>query len=72
MGSIPPPRNRRVPGFGFFVFLAIVIAVIAFGLFKRRGARKPPPIPAESSAPGRAGAPAHFAQGAESRILTVG
>lgn len=36
---------RRVSRLGLVLTLAIILAVIAFGLFKRKGARKPPPIP---------------------------
>ena len=42
---------RRFPTWGLILLLAIVLLVVAFGLFKRRGARKPPPIPATSLAP---------------------
>lgn len=36
---------RRIPWFGLLLALAIALAVVAFGVFKRKGARKPPPIP---------------------------
>ena len=37
--------KRKVNWLGLTLTLAIILAVIAFGLFKRKGARKPPPIP---------------------------
>jgi hypothetical protein len=57
-----PVRNRRpFPLLGILLVVAIVLAVIAFGLFKRKGARKPPPLPAESSVGFVAGRPARAA-----------
>lgn len=37
--------KRRISWLGLTLTLAIILAVIAFGVFKRKGARKPPPIP---------------------------
>lgn len=39
----------RISRFGLLLTLAIILAVIAFGVFKRKGARKPPPIPEEAT-----------------------
>jgi hypothetical protein len=44
-----PRLARRIPWMGMLLALVIALAVLAFGLFKRKGARKPPPIPAETS-----------------------
>ena len=41
--------KRKVSRLGLFLTLAIILAVIAFGMFKRKGARKPPPIPQEGT-----------------------
>jgi hypothetical protein len=70
-GTTPPPR-RRVPLFGILVFLAVILAVVAFGLFKRRGARRPPPVPAESSAPVHLQVTVRFVLAATGHPLTIG
>jgi hypothetical protein len=49
MSSDPVRTRRPFPTLGLLLIVAIVLAVIAFGLFKRKGARKPPPLPADSS-----------------------
>jgi preprotein translocase subunit SecG len=41
--------GRRISRLGVILTLAILIAVIAFGVFKRKGARKPPPLPEDAS-----------------------
>jgi hypothetical protein len=41
--------GRRISRLGLVLILAIALAVIAFGLFKRKGARKPPPIPQDAT-----------------------
>ena len=54
-GVLLPPMNeqnaprRRVPWVVLLVAMAIVLAIVAFGLFKRKGGRKPPPIPDQTS-----------------------
>lgn len=42
-------RRRKISRLGVVLTLAILLAVIAFGLFKRKGARKPPPIPKDAT-----------------------
>ena len=39
----------RISRLGLLLTLAILLAVIAFGVFKRKGARKPPPIPEDAT-----------------------
>ena len=64
-GKEPGRRKSRL---GVVLILAIALAVIAFGLFKRKGARKPPPIPQDATSwsptPGRTlpGAPPRGAE----------
>ena len=41
--------KRTIPWAGWLLVVAIALAILAFGMFKRKGARKPPPIPAETS-----------------------
>ena len=42
-------RPRKISRLGVVLTLAIILAVIAFGMFKRKGARKPPPIPKDAT-----------------------
>ena len=72
MPDAASPPKRRVPLFGILVCLAVVLAVVAFGLFRRRGARKPPPIPAESSAPVHPEVTVLFVLAATGYTLTIG
>lgn len=46
----------KVSRLGLLLTLVIILAVIAFGVFKRKGARKPPPVPEEATGR-REGAP---------------
>jgi len=41
--------RRPIPWVGLGVVLAIALAIMAFGLFKRKGGGKPPPIPDETT-----------------------
>lgn len=49
MDELGSAGRRPFPWVGLGVVIAIVLAIVAFGLSTRKGGRKPPPIPDETS-----------------------
>lgn len=43
-----PREKRPVPWVGIVVTVIIILAILAFGIFKRKAGRIPPPIPEET------------------------
>ncbi len=59
MSRMATGRSRgKVSRLGLLLTLAIILAVIAFGVFKRKGARKPPPIPEDATGSRQSAPPA--------------